>query len=122
MACRQCLAGTLHEVPDFHGRTAEVHGLPTYISEPPDGQHPRGSIVILPDAFGWDLPNNRYLSDVYARRTGCRVYLPDFQDGRGLPHYVMPTMNYILSSDRSWFWDLPWLMYVARSILRFQSP
>lgn len=79
MACRECVSGALHEGTPV-GREETVHGLPTYISEPPSGQV-TGIIVIIPDALGWTFNNNRILADTYAARTSCRVYLPEFMDG-----------------------------------------
>lgn len=80
MACRDCFRGTLHEGTPI-GRVETVHGLPTYVTDPPSGE-PRGLIVIIPDAFGWELPNNRVLADSYAKRGGYRVYSPDFMNGK----------------------------------------
>lgn len=79
MPCRDCATGTLHEGTP-KGRVETVHGLPTYIAEPPSGT-PKAIIVIIPDAFGWELPNSRVLADSYAEKGNFRVYLPDFMDG-----------------------------------------
>lgn len=38
-------------------------------------------IVIIPDIFGWVLPNVRLLADGFARKTGLTVYAPDFMSG-----------------------------------------
>ncbi len=40
----------------------------------------KGIVVIIPDAFGWTLPNSRILADRYAERGGWRVLLPDSMD------------------------------------------
>lgn len=82
MACRECVSGALHEGTPV-GREETVHGLPTYVSEPPSGQA-KGIIVIIPDAFGWTFNNNRVLADTYAERTNSRVYLPEFMDGHAM--------------------------------------
>lgn len=41
----------------------------------------KGVIVIIPDVFGWVLPNVRLLADGFARKTGLTVYVPDFMSG-----------------------------------------
>lgn len=41
----------------------------------------KGVIVIIPDVFGWILPNVRLLADGFARKTGLTVYAPDFMSG-----------------------------------------
>ena len=80
MACKDCVSGTLHEGTPA-GRVETVHGLATYVTEPPNGATPKGIVVIIPDAFGWTLVNSRILADRYAERLGFTVYLPDFMDG-----------------------------------------
>ena len=82
MSSAECCNGTLHEGTPV-GRVETVHGLPTYISEPPNGAETKAIIVIVPDAFGWELNNSRFLADAYAKRIGdVTVYLPEFMDGR----------------------------------------
>ena len=100
MACKDCAAGNIHEA-DLKGRVETVHGLPTYISEPSDAQQPKGIIVFICDAFGWEFPNNRALSDNYAKRTGCRVYCPDFMSGNVLSPSLLNTFDY-LNAKGSW--------------------
>lgn len=73
-----CATGSLHTGTPT-GRGAKVHGLDCYIADASSGS-PKGIIVIIPDAFGWTLPNNRILADCYAREN-FTVYLPDFMDG-----------------------------------------
>ncbi|KAK3672424.1 hypothetical protein LTR78_007731 [Recurvomyces mirabilis] len=86
---RQCCAtGSLHS-GEATGRFATVHGLETYIADAPNGGANNGIIVIIPDAFGLALPNNKLLADAYAKRTGCQVFLPDFMGGFIVPHEVM---------------------------------
>ena len=100
MPCKDCAAGTIHTA-DLRGRVETLHGLPTYIAEPPDGQQPKGIIVFICDAFGWELPNNRALSDNYAKRTGCRVYCPDFVNGHWLRWDMLNTFD-ALQVKGSW--------------------
>lgn len=80
MACKDCVAGTLHEGTPA-GREETVHGRLTYVTEPPDGAAAKGIVVIVPDAFGWKLVNTRILADKYAERCQVTVYVPDFMDG-----------------------------------------
>ena len=125
MVCPQCAAGHLKEADALEGRVEALHGLPTYITEPTQDQSPKGMIVIVPDGLGWDLPNTRILADTYARRTGCRVYVPDLQAGHAIPHFLLhgdytPTehpsplmladMNYLLLGKAKPWLELPWVM------------
>ena len=80
MACHHCASGHLHEGTPA-GRVDTLHGLPAYITSPPDNEPSQGIVVIIPDAFGWNLNNNRILADAYAKRAGVTVYLPDFMNG-----------------------------------------
>ncbi len=83
MACPDCFTGTTHEGTPT-GKVTTIHGLPTYVAEPPEGVKPKGLIVVIPDAFGWEFVNNRLVSDTYAKKGGFLVYLPDFMDGKSL--------------------------------------
>lgn len=58
-----------------------IHGLKTYVANPPDGITPKGLVVMIPDAFGLSFVNNRLLCDHYAKRGHFLVYLPDFMNG-----------------------------------------
>ncbi|KZM22430.1 hydrolase [Ascochyta rabiei] len=71
--------------------------LDVYITEPPESSAERSQnvIVLFSDAFGWSTTNLRRLADSYARRTGCRVYLPDFMYGGALPAWVKSHMDRI---------------------------
>lgn len=71
-------AGTIHnEAPN--GTEDVIHSLQTYVAS---GDSMKGVIVIIPDVFGWVLPNVRLLADGFARKTGLTVYVPDFMSGR----------------------------------------
>jgi dienelactone hydrolase len=59
----------------------KLHGLDTYVTEPPEGRPAKGIIVIIPDAFGIDFINNKILADIYAAKGDYKVYLPDFMRG-----------------------------------------
>ncbi len=92
MACRDCVTGALHEGTPL-GREETIHGLPTYVTEPPSGKAPKGIIVIIPDALGWNFKNSRILADKYAKRTNSLVYLPDFMDGHMLDTSLFASMD-----------------------------
>ena len=75
-----CAQGSLHTGTPT-GRITKLHGLDCYVADAPNGQHSKGIIVIISDAFGWSLPNNRILADQYAKRVNAQVLLPDFMGG-----------------------------------------
>lgn len=80
MSCSDCFRGG---VSNNHpsGTETTIHGLPTYVAQPEDGITPKGIIVMITDAFGWDFVNNRVLCDHYAKKGGFLVYCPDFMNG-----------------------------------------
>lgn len=80
MSSTACCSGNTHS-GEPKGVTGTLHGLPTYIAEPPNGTKIKGVVVIVPDAFGWEFVNLRLLSDVFAERLGVRCLLPDFMEG-----------------------------------------
>lgn len=75
-----CATGSLHTGTPT-GRITKVHGLDCYIADAPNGS-PKGIVVIIPDVFGWEFPNNRILADCLAKEGNFQVYLPDFMDGK----------------------------------------
>lgn len=86
MALKPCCAtGSLHTGTPT-GRIEKVHGLDCYIADAQNGPS-KGIIVIIPDAFGWTLPNNRILADDYAKQ-GFDVYLPEFMNGRSFYEHM----------------------------------
>lgn len=85
MSCSECFKGSIHDgIPQ--GKEINLHGLPTYIAEPPSGTEIKGIIVIVSDAFGWTLPNTRVLADAMAKEGPFIVYLPEFMNGCILHH------------------------------------
>lgn len=78
-----CASGSLHTGTPT-GRIEKVHGLNCYIADPPS-DNPKGIVVIIPDVFGWELPNSRILADEYAKKGNFIVYLPDFMGGMYRP-------------------------------------
>lgn len=80
MSCPDCFRGG---VSSSHptGKEATIHGFPTYVAQPDEGVMPKGIVVFITDAFGWDFVNNRVLADHYAKRGELLVYIPDFMNG-----------------------------------------
>lgn len=83
-----CASGTLHTGTP-KGTVSQLHGLPVYIASPPSNTSPKGIVVILPDIFGWTLPNTRILADNFAAKGDFLVMLPDFMDGNVFPHHLI---------------------------------
>ena len=81
MSGQCCATGEIHSGTPT-GKVTKVHGLDCYVAEPTEGVQPKGVVVILPDVFGWELPNNRILADNYAKKGEWLVYLPDFMAGQ----------------------------------------
>jgi len=81
MSCAECYTG--HTRPGVPGGIeVEIHGIKAYVAgSQPAENVPEALIVIISDAFGWKTNNIRLLADSYARRTACRVYVPDFMNG-----------------------------------------
>ncbi|KAI7153914.1 dienelactone hydrolase family protein [Hortaea werneckii] len=115
-----CASGSLHTgIPT--GRIKKMHGLDCYVADAPDGRTPKGVVIIIPDAFGWMLPNNRILADQYAKRTGAHVFLPDFMNG-----YVMPAdmMDSFKALGKTGLWNqlakVGHILYMIRHFIPFQ--
>ncbi|KAH8889136.1 alpha/beta-hydrolase [Thozetella sp. PMI_491] len=99
MACPDCFRGSIHEGTP-RGKISKVHGLDTYISEPPEGQQAKGIIVIIPDAFGLPFINNQLLADHYAEKGNYRVYLPDFMAGWPAPVWMLEPIRVVEGPGR----------------------
>lgn len=66
MSLKQCCAsGSLHTGTP-KGTLGKVYGLTTYTATSTGPS--KGVIVIIPDAFGIALPNNKILADDYAKK------------------------------------------------------
>ncbi|RDL29944.1 Uncharacterized protein BP5553_10571 [Venustampulla echinocandica] len=120
ITCPDCLTGSVkREIPT--GTVTAIHGLPAYIARP-EGP-PKGLIVIIPDAFGWELPNNRLLADIYAKEGGFLVYLPDFMNGHIPSAAAMHAMESLLTPSPSIFTTIfykpVWLVKVFVAIVPF---
>ncbi|KAE8440905.1 hypothetical protein EG329_006326 [Mollisiaceae sp. DMI_Dod_QoI] len=101
MSCPDCFRGgvtTTHPT----GTETTIHGLRTYVAQPKDGITPKGIIVIITDAFGWEFPNNRVLSDHYAKKGGFLVYCPDFMNGNSLDPRAIGLMDKIMEPAPFW--------------------
>jgi dienelactone hydrolase len=96
MSCPKCFSGAIHSGTPT-GKEVTLHGLPTYVAEPPGGT-PKSIIVIVPDAFGWDFINSRIIADRMAKRCSARVYLPDFMGGTAVDPTVMEYMDTVFGN------------------------
>jgi len=102
--CSACLSGSIHSGTPT-GKEEVIHGLSTYIATPGDGAEPRALIVMIPDAFGWKMVNNRLLCDTYAKKGRFLVYLPDFMNGeksRSLIKQISQDNTIIFTSSKTW--------------------
>jgi dienelactone hydrolase len=83
-----CASGSLHTGTPT-GSVSQLHGLPVYIASPPSNKSPKGVVVILPDIFGWTLPNTRILADNFAAKGDFLIMLPDFMNGNVFPQHLI---------------------------------
>jgi len=114
MACPKCFSGNIHSGTPT-GKEVTVHGLSTYIAEPPEGTSPKGIIVIVTDAFGWEFINNRIVADKMAKKCSARVYMPDFMAGNAASSTVMGYMDTIMGNG----WLLGKVMAGAFALTHF---
>ncbi|WPH02311.1 Hypothetical protein R9X50_00517300 [Acrodontium crateriforme] len=118
MSLKQCCAsGSLHTGTPT-GRIEKVHGLDCYIADAPNGS-PKGIVVIIPDAFGWTLPNSRILADDYAKKGNFTVYLPEFMDGVVVPLQVMISFKALSATG---FWNQLYKFGHFFYLLRYMVP
>lgn len=113
LPCKDCFTGELTTaIPS--GKEIILHGLNTYIALPSataeDGGKvsAKGIIVMIPDAFGWTMPNNRVLCDVYAKKGGYLVLLPDFMSGS-----LVPNLFYLLDPSLFCRWFSYHVLYLV---------
>ncbi|KAL8629643.1 hypothetical protein Q9189_004661 [Teloschistes chrysophthalmus] len=101
------------------GREIQLHGRFTYVAEPPEDGTVIGIVVIVSNAFGWTLPNNRVLADTMAAEGSFRVYLPEFMNGSAAPARMLDDFNNVLSdmSLTGWFWKPYYVVRVLIGIL-----
>ncbi|KAH9999717.1 dienelactone hydrolase family protein [Xylariaceae sp. FL0662B] len=116
MSCPDCFKGAVHNGKPT-GSVARLHGLNVYVAEPASGRPPKGIVVIIPDAFGWDFVNLRLMADNFALKNDYRVYLPDFMNGNSAPLYMIDSMKAVTSQAKSWSdtfskpYHLFWVLY-----------
>lgn len=72
MSCHECKTGSKW-VGDFTGREEKLNGQDVYVT----GDSSKAAILVIPDMFGWTLPNIRILADRYAEETSATVFVPD---------------------------------------------
>ena len=117
MACTSCFTGEVQdETPT--GNVTKLYGRDTYVAEPPRGVSLKGTIIIIPDAFGWTFVNNRLLADKYAKNGSFRVYLPDFMDGKNSYLFISFVFNHTRKTDSFCFNVLLQFMGYARRAFR----
>ncbi|KAL1855407.1 hypothetical protein Plec18167_005909 [Paecilomyces lecythidis] len=115
MSCSQCFSGSVQQGTP-KGNVVKLHGLDVYVSEPEEGKPVKGIIIIIPDAFGWEFPNNRFLADHYAEKGSYKVYLPEFMNGNAAPHWVPGMLSSLFEGGGLWTWlakpyQVAWLIY-----------
>jgi hypothetical protein len=89
MSCPACFSGHAHDGQPL-GKVEKIDGRATYVAESKQGgSSARETIIIIPDAFGWEFVNNRLLADHYAAKGNFRVLLPDFMDGAYLGYFTL---------------------------------
>ncbi|KAF2763048.1 alpha/beta-hydrolase [Pseudovirgaria hyperparasitica] len=103
MSCPDCFLGEVSKGQPT-GKELEIHGVQTYVTGPEAGVSPKGIIVYITDAFGYDFVNNRVLCDQYAKR-GFLVYCPDFMNGRSMSPSIIAPMHTILEK-KSWLYTI----------------
>ncbi|KAJ8061396.1 hypothetical protein OCU04_010452 [Sclerotinia nivalis] len=100
MSCPDCFRGGVTTTAPT-GTETTIHGLPTYVAQPEDGVTPKGIVVMITDAFGWDFVNNRVLADRYARGGEFLVYCPDFMNGNSMDPRAISMFDKIME-PASW--------------------
>jgi len=63
MSCPDCFKGSTNAGTPT-GKVTTLHGLPTYIASPADGTTPVGTIIYIPDVFGWEFVSRHSASGI----------------------------------------------------------
>ncbi|KAF2798297.1 dienelactone hydrolase family protein, partial [Melanomma pulvis-pyrius CBS 109.77] len=105
MTSQCCASGEIHQGTPS-GKVTKIHGLDCYVAEPLEGVSPKGVIVILPDVFGWTLPNSRILADNYAKKGEWLVYLPEFMNGSYAPPELIISIHALDHGGVAKIWHL----------------
>lgn len=66
----------------------------------PSSRRSSFTIILFTDVFGQKLPNNKILGDKYALLTGCRILIPDFVYGGGIPLETMAKVEAVYYAGR----------------------
>lgn len=75
MTSQCCSSGTLWTIDHTPlGNEEVLYDLSVYVIGP---ESAKNALLYIHDAFGWKLPNARFLADRFSQATGARVYLPD---------------------------------------------
>ena len=96
MSCPACFRGTIHTGTPT-GTTTTLHNLKTYTALPPSPSPSSSTIILLTDAFGFNLPNAFLLADHYATSTGFRVLVPSWIPGGGVPLATLALMETMMA-------------------------
>ncbi|EWG44916.1 hypothetical protein FVEG_05879 [Fusarium verticillioides 7600] len=114
MSCLECFKGySRDEKPT--GKVCSIFGRQTYVATPSNNAPIKGTIIIVPDAYGWEFVNNRLLADHYALYGNFLVYLPDFMDGRPAPLWLLDVVPRLGDTSSIWnFIRQPW--YAAQLV------
>ncbi|KAM0331586.1 hypothetical protein ACHAQA_003265 [Verticillium albo-atrum] len=96
MSCPDCFKGAEHDGKPI-GTEDTIHGVFTYVAEPKSGTDATSTIILITDAFGFNLVNSKLLADIYAAKTGCRVLVPDIIPGGGVPVDSLQLMERVSS-------------------------
>ncbi|CZT02943.1 related to dienelactone hydrolase family protein [Rhynchosporium agropyri] len=94
--CADCFKGSIHTGTPS-GTVATIHGIQTYVAYPEAGVTPKGLVVMITDAFGFDFVNNRMLCDAYAKKGGFLVYCPDFMNGHAMSSQCLLIVENLMS-------------------------
>ncbi|KAG4430230.1 hypothetical protein IFR05_014286 [Cadophora sp. M221] len=129
--CADCFKGSIHTGTPT-GTVAEIHGLQTYVAYPDAGVTPKGIVVMITDAFGFDFVNNRMLCDAYAKKGGFLVYCPDFMNGHAMSSKCLLVMEKLMEpaslltsilykplyAFQAMYYAIPWLITTRPSVCR----
>jgi len=98
MSCPDCFKGGVHhDHGTATGKEETLYGKNCYIASPPASSTSKSAILLLTDAFGLDLINNKLLADKYAAQTGFKVVVPDIIPGGPAPVSLMNTMHEVMA-------------------------
>ncbi|KAK9815910.1 hypothetical protein WJX72_011803 [[Myrmecia] bisecta] len=96
----------------------KIGGVDAYVAKPKPGRNNNGcGVLLLHDAFGYNLPNTQLVADAMAEVGDFLVVVPDLFDGKplhpSLLERMLPLMGYGQSKPTSWFQSLQQSLYKA---------